>query len=322
MTHRAPIPVPLPEHLAHHAEGTPRHGAGRVAGGVLLEGVVVATYLPGDRPNRTDIAESANRSVCCDVFIVDTRTRTVLRGVPVMTESQGLNDRELWIPRAATITLSGGSLDFTAADHAAATDPLTTDGDRVIVGFLGNDLNRPVILGALAHPKSLTAPSSAESPAYVWRRRVRGSVIGIRADGQIDLDASGASSGAYGADGAEPADGTARIHLVGPGGLSVDMDSAGVTVTLASGQVFQVAAGGAGPEKVILGETFIADLNDWMTGMTAMLTSMAAINTPALAAGIGAIATTMQTAHATFAGKVTASTTLGAPHLSALTKTE
>ena len=176
------LPIALPEALRHRGSSvSPIEG--RRASGLLLRGVVISTYSADEKPARSDL--STCTGVMCDVLVVSNRYVTVMRSVPVLTQSQGYDDHELWRPQPATFTLSGAPLNIDPSNSRTASDPMDTDGDHVVVGFLGDDLHQPVILGQISHPSATRRPTSSD--VHRWRRYVSGGMIGIAATGRVDV---------------------------------------------------------------------------------------------------------------------------------------
>ena len=241
---------------------------------------------------REDFDENQSVSVSVDVLVTEPRLKTVLRDVPILRQSAGVDNHEAWEPQPATRVISSSATFVFDGAGSGNADPHDTDGDRVLVGFVGNDLNRPVVLGQLDHRHTGHRPDAADG--YRWRRWVAGSLIGVTTDGQVVLDASGVADG---------------VLVKGAGGSAV---------LVGAGQ--KLTAGGGGPEEpVILGQTFLADLQTWQTAFTAFL---ATLNTATTIANVVAAATALQAPQAAFAASVAAAVAARAPYLSQRTETE
>tara|TARA_Y100000034_G_scaffold106971_1_gene136083 strand:+ start:263 stop:1054 length:792 start_codon:yes stop_codon:yes gene_type:complete len=246
---------------------------------MLLRGVVIASYRAYSQTTKSEFSGLANDGVTCDVVVLDPRYRAILRDVPVVTQSQGLNDYESWVPRATTIELNAsGSLSLDGKGTPGATTDLgDVDGDHVLIGFMSGDLQRPVILGQLPHPRSNRREAANDTP-YKWHRWVRGILMGIEDSGNVVLDLSAASDGS-----------------VQPTGAEIPAVTAGdVLVTLSATGKITITDGGA-PETVILGETFLTDLSAGLTEVQTFINGMN-IATPNLANLITRIATALATA--------------------------
>ena len=237
----------LPNHLRHHKKGHPKQGMGRFAAGAIYRGVVTETYLPDDPRlvGKVDFAEDVNPGVLCDVMIVELRKRTILKRIPVLQKSGGLNDYELWVPKASTLSL-GGELTVSAEGSGdPVTDMNNLDGDQVAVGFFANDLNQPFILGQLAHPNTNRKPSSLDATQFKTRRVVRGISTGVTTSGDVEMDLSNASDGTQDTSGAE---------VVNPAGGNVN-------VTLQALAAITITDGGT-PDNTLLGSATLSDLNN------------------------------------------------------------
>lgn len=242
--------MPLPSHLRPHAKGRPRVPPGRNAAGVIHRGVVLKVYTPDDPQiavGRFGFDPSANPGVTCDVQLIDRRSNTVLKNVPILTQSAGLNDYEEWHPQD-TAQAIGQPLTKTVTENPAGpTRGEDMVGDWVVVAYLANDLNQPVIIGQLPHPKTNSRPSFTALTQYKWRRFLRGISIGVTAGGDVELDLSTASDGTL-----DPATG-AYVPLPTAGNMTVTMQPGALLKVLDS-----VASA---PEALLRGDTFLADLD-------------------------------------------------------------
>ncbi|MFA4944436.1 MAG: hypothetical protein WC789_07020 [Lentisphaeria bacterium] len=72
-----------------------------------------------------------------------------LKGVLVAQPGpSGLHRGRMWRPRPSTLNLSGPT-----AELDQTTAPADLDGDHVLIGFLGDSLDQPVIIASLPHPQ-------------------------------------------------------------------------------------------------------------------------------------------------------------------------
>ena len=181
----------------------------RTANGLVLSGVVVTTYVPVDGGSPfPDGVENAPTAVYCDVLTYGTAPglqSALIHGALVV--GGGMHNGHVWKPRAATMNVTGEPLDGNLAD------PRDLDGDHVLVQFLDNDLDRPVITARLPHPRTGqgtgTLPQAghrqllkvADGDPDLWKHN--GSFYGLDKDGNFVLDTTRAHSGAYANDGAE-----------------------------------------------------------------------------------------------------------------------
>lgn len=191
------------------------HGANR-ARGLLLRGVVTATYVTDD-PDRPRVEDStfSPTGVYCDVLFYSGMTNMrwgFLPQVMVLQDRGGLHRGRVWKPRATTFDITGASLDL-----QKGTNPANFDGDHVLIGFLEDSLNQPVILGGVPHP----AADQGNQDRLVGGRfklkladgdpdfqKHHGSYYGVDTDGNWVVDTRWAHDGALEQDGKEPAPAT------------------------------------------------------------------------------------------------------------------
>jgi len=124
--------------------------------GLLLRGVVTATYALDDAHHPygpEGHLQPGNKAVTpvgiyCDVLLfpsIPGQRWVGMTNVLVMQEGgAGIHGGRIWMPRAARVDLHQGI--------CPTSDPAYMDGDHVIVGFLNDSLEMPVILGGLPHP--------------------------------------------------------------------------------------------------------------------------------------------------------------------------
>lgn len=324
----------LPNHLRHKARGTPAKGRGRAANGLMLRGVVTATYLPDDPTEVTRAAvrgflPGSEKGILCDVLITDPAYRTLLRDVPIMVASGGLNDHEVWLPRESTIDITPGILNVSL--EGQLIPPSQThkmDGDHVVVAFLGNDLNQPIIVGQIPHPSTNRRPSFLDQAnplfngPFKWRRFIQGIDFGVNRSGNIFVDMSNASTGLTDPIGTE-------IPAPGPDPLGGNLTITCFTGTLpVDTKVSIVDSVLTAPEPMILGDTWLTDTNTDLTQLNSHLTTLSAalteisvnfaglgLPTVAVGAAIAGI-TALQAYIATRQGFITTAQAVGLPYLS------
>lgn len=184
------------------------------ARGMLLSGVVVATYVQQEdtAPFVTPTGQKLLTrpvSVYCDVLTYSGRPEmhgVVLGRVPV-AGSLGLHNGHVWKPRAAKINISGLAL------GAKNTDARDLDGDHVMVAFLDDNLQKPVITGRLTHPRASEGNDDLPQAGHrmlmtledgepdLWKHQ--GTFYGVDQDGNFVVDTTRAHSGQYSATGGE-----------------------------------------------------------------------------------------------------------------------
>lgn len=215
------------EHLPIRIPGGPRLQSGIPkraprssplrARGLLLRGVVVATYVVDDADHPGADGRNANgpRSVYCDVIsyshISGMRWRMISQCL-VLQDRGGVHDGGVWKPRAATKDITGGPM-----DPNRGSNPANWDGDHVLVGFVDDSLNVPVILGGVPHPNADTGATDSQTRRRLQLRVVdgdprfikhHGTHFGVDDEGNWILDSRFAHDGELEEDGAESAPAT------------------------------------------------------------------------------------------------------------------
>lgn len=124
--------------------------SGRKANGLLLPGVVTATYVTDDDLHpRFGNEDTPPTAVYCDVLVypsIGGQRWSGLKNVLVSQECAGLHRGRIWKPRATTMDLVDD------LDAQSGSNPAFMDGDHVLVGFLNDQLSQPVIIRGLPHP--------------------------------------------------------------------------------------------------------------------------------------------------------------------------
>lgn len=270
----------IPDHLRSRRKGETGAGLGRAAGGDLMRGVVIATVEPDspaavarliDRPFIKD------NGIKCDVLVYETDKRFILSDVPVATDSGGVADYVEWRPRATTLALTTGQ-PLNVAIPIPGLPPTPThemDGDHVLVGFVDDDYNKPVIVGQIPHPRTFRAPSFTEQADPTWpgpfkyRRFLKGMTFGVTEGGNVDLNLSAASTG-------ELIPGPVPAEVPTPGRLL----SGNITITMFTGdlvtgtklQVLDSVV--SAPEAVMRGQTYLTDENAFLGSLSLALTEI------------------------------------------------
>lgn len=182
----------------------PRPASAEGVGGLLMRGVVIATYVIDD-PNHP-FAEAQDKNpvaVYCDVLTYGRMVQRIPNAL-VAQDRSGMHSSRIWKPRAARLDVTGGALDLDKASN-----PANLDGDHVLLGFLDDNLNQPVVLRSLPHPSA--DQGNAEKDVGQRTRlklvdgdpdlfRHKGVFYGITTEGNFLVD----TTGAYGADGYLP----------------------------------------------------------------------------------------------------------------------
>jgi len=186
-----------------------KRGNPESASGVLLRGVVTATYVVDDPYHPlAELDGAVPAAVYCDVMAYG-NSPTFIPKALVCQERTGLHSGHIWKPRAASIVITGDELDFNKG-----ADPAIVDGDHVLVGFLNGNFNQPLILKELPHPAADTGNGEKETghrlklvdgdgdPEF-WKHH--GVYFGVTTEGDYKVDTTHANDGTLDADGHEPA---------------------------------------------------------------------------------------------------------------------
>lgn len=121
------------------------------AGSKFHRGVVMATYVTDDdkHPRSGDLKDPPS-AVYCDVLIMPSEAGQrwfILRQVLVTQAKGGLHDDELWKPKATKMNIVTQTL-----DDQLSINPAQLDGDWVLVAYLNDSFDEPMILRGLSHP--------------------------------------------------------------------------------------------------------------------------------------------------------------------------
>lgn len=126
-------------------------GTSRPVAGLLLRGVVTATYRVDDPSHPyLERAPDGPKTVYCDVLCygnVPGQRFVMVPGCLVMQQRSGLHSGRAWEPRATTKNTVSPELD------PGQGNPADWDGDHVVVAFLDGSQNQPIILGSVTHPR-------------------------------------------------------------------------------------------------------------------------------------------------------------------------
>ena len=246
----------LPSHLIHQAANQPRK-AGRAAFGLQVRGVVIAVYETDNPNRRMKLVQSGG--IVCDVLVYEAENNTLFREVPIQVQSGGVSEHEIWRPKPASQKLGGGALVVSPEGRPIkATKAEDMDGDHVLISFIGNDLQKPIIVGQIPHPQNLRR-ASVNSAAFKYQRFIRGISMGVTMGGNIEIDASLASSG-----------------TTTPTGADVPSASAGnITITMGALRALSVlAVAGSTAESALKADTFLSDLNLAYAEVVSVLTAL------------------------------------------------
>lgn len=209
--------------------------------GLLLRGVVTATYVLDDAAHPfADDPTSVPTAVYCDVLTFGRKWFSLPKCL-VSQERSGLHSGHIWKPRAASLTITGDPVDMNKG-----TNPAILDGDHVLIGFLDQNLNQPIILRELPHPAADVGNEDKETghrlklvdgdgdPDF-WKHH--GVFYGVTDEGDFVVDTTRANDGELQDDGKEsdpPEDGTSGNHKIRL------QKGATLTVEIEAGATFEV----------------------------------------------------------------------------------
>tara|TARA_R110000765_G_scaffold35673_13_gene80105 strand:- start:1323 stop:2249 length:927 start_codon:yes stop_codon:yes gene_type:complete len=284
--------------------GTGQRAARRATHGLLVRAYVLDVYAADDPsaangPVKNGQPEDIG-SVLCEVMVIEPGYRGRLTNVPVLSSAGGLNSVAHWHPTKATTMASTGTPAVGLSDlgNILTTDPGDTDGDLVIVGFLGNDLARPVIVGSLMKPNSNHAVKVTNAGSYAWFHAAAGSVVGVEAGGRVVIDTSSQPLQLI------PGADEVVIKTGGTGGLDgTTITVSGADVTINTGLTGKVSIDGnaigmaLGKQPVVLSGALTDLLTivlEWYPVVTAIagLFGIPLVNTPVIIAALSAGVTT------------------------------
>lgn len=203
----------------------PQESVGRLssrvsARGLLVRGVVIAVYTPdqaGSGSGRPIAAPNDLAGIYCDVLLYSDYPGLrgqLLRNCLVTTGRGGVYDDAPWIPAPATFDLSTKK-PVTRQQILSGASPLDLDGDHVLVGFMDDSVENPVILRGIPHPRNRPeAPSNLPNQGSRSFRRLsaeaswgqpsfqihRGVYVAIDNGGNFHIDARDAYDGRLGPD--------------------------------------------------------------------------------------------------------------------------
>lgn len=186
------------------------------ANGLILSGVVVATYVPSD-DNPPLVAPDGSSmitrqvAVYADVLVYSTRPEMHSTVVPrcLVVGSVALHNGHVWKPRAAKLNIQAGS----SSVGAKNVDPRDLDGDHVMVQFIDDNIQKPIITGRLPHPRAAIGNDDLPQAGHrmilsltdgdpdFWKNQ--GTFYGIDQDGNFLVDSTRAHGGQYSSSGSE-----------------------------------------------------------------------------------------------------------------------
>lgn len=279
-------PGRLPASSYDHRSSSAGLSAVMRADGLLCRGVVlwVREY---DDPTRTKPKGGTKPGLVpggyiCDVLVYSPGPIcTVLREVPISMDSAGLNDHVLWRPRDAGVDISTSDFTVSNPELKYASKARNMDGDHVLISFLDNSLNKPIIVGQVPHPNNNRRASVNDATTYKYRRLIRGISLGVTTSGDVEIDTTQASDGSINSSGGEIPTST----------------SGHITLAMKLNSLIQVIAPAASaPEPVLQADTFLSDLNLALTEISVFMKAWG-VPTTNLDTLIGKTAASYRSAH-------------------------
>lgn len=209
--------------------------ADRATYGLLVRGVVVSTYVSDEKGHPQEgLEETIDRplAVYCDVLVypsIPGQRMFALRNVVVSQDVGGMHRGRIWKPRAVSVNTTGNPIDQVA-------NPAHLDGDHVLICFLNNNFDQPVILKSLPHPlldtrhesemdKSMKLVHGDGDPDFF---RHHGVHYGVDNLGNFELDTTWANNGeldAFGREADPPKTGDAAPETFGNQVFNLPMES-------------------------------------------------------------------------------------------------
>jgi hypothetical protein len=127
--------------------------------GGIYRAVIINTYATDDGVRTEGERSGSTRlyEIECDILL--TRSLVPFRRVPVLQPDHGVHDAGLWIPRPSTRVIGDQDLNFRRVSARGTLEKLPpnledVDGDKVLVQFIEGDPEKPIITGAMTHPKT------------------------------------------------------------------------------------------------------------------------------------------------------------------------
>jgi hypothetical protein len=189
----------------------------RPANGLQMRGVVLKVYTvdnpnhpaasTADKPPPRGLPVALYADVLCYTAIQGFQ-KILINKALVTQDTGGMQRGKIWKPRASTQTAKGDPL------RPQDLDVANLDGDHVLVSFLDNNLNAPMIVRGLSHPFSDQGQTDAQAFAANLRLKIadgspslekhNGTYFGISAAGDYLTNTLYANDGTLEAKGIAP----------------------------------------------------------------------------------------------------------------------
>lgn len=210
-------------------------------------------------------------AVYCDVLVAPSipgQRWSGIRQALVLQGPAGIHRGRIWKPRASRVNVSGDPVDQTA-------NPAMLDGDHVLVGFLDDQFEQPVILGSLPHPQTDAGHTEGDLGRRMRLKATDGDPdffkhhgvhYGVSDEGNWVLDTRWANQGELDEQGHEadpPTDGTGSVQMRLPQDAQVDLAFHDMSSPSSPSEVMRVRIDESKVHvQVDGGETFTVELKD------------------------------------------------------------
>ena len=181
--------------------------------GMLLRGVVTATYVIDDPAHPyADSPSGHPLAVYCDVLVYSSGPWAKAVAIPrclVSQDTGGMQRGRVWKPRATTKDVTGNNY-----NPQVGTNPANMDGDHVLIGFMDDEFNQPVILRGIPHPSMDLGHAEDETAGHRLKlvladgdpdfHKHHGSFYGVTDLGDFLVDTTAGNNGSLSSTGDEP----------------------------------------------------------------------------------------------------------------------
>ena len=253
----------------------------------LHRGIVLETFAPKTGPGTADedFNEDNFRRFQVECTVLLAKTQIFLRQVPVKQPFYGVNNANPWVPRPTTRVLSESrDLNFrprTARGQFVSAVPALDDldGDMVIVEFLDNEIDSPMITGAITHEQTnrriikdgtgwtegTAAAQRGHPEQFEYFLHHKGCEVRINDDGEFLIDTVGAYTDPK-TESAGTSKGDVRIRVKDTQRLIIAMgDDEDVLEVFKDGSQLRIDLGKGAAERLVLGDAFLAFINNFFS---------------------------------------------------------
>jgi hypothetical protein len=243
-------------------------------------GIVLETFCPKTGPGTADTDFNADNfrklQVECTVLLV--KSQIYLKQVPVRQPFYGVNNAHTWVPKPTTRVISGTrTLHFRPRSARGSRDPAAgpvpafddLDGDMVLVEFMDNEIDSPIITGAITHEQAnrriiQSGTGWSEATAALKRGHpeeneyylhYKGAEVRINDDGEVLIDTVGAYTDPV-TETPTADKGQVRVRVKDNLKFTVECDGVDVLEVFKDGGGVHVHLGEAATESILKGDAF------------------------------------------------------------------